>query len=108
MLLWSLLSLCDGTFPEFDWNGDTFADPDHVARAGSRLAGGLFCVIWNVKGDMDFLANAFHLEHFAGKLLCPWCRANRSEGEEYYAAHNHPHAPWTDIRPEATWRRRQV
>ena len=102
-MLWAFLALHSGKFPENDAFGSPLNDP----RGGLALAGMLFAVIWVVKGDMDWLANALKLEIASGRLMCPWCRANCCEDsdDEFYAPWGHPKAPWNDVSPDAEWRR---
>ena len=105
VIIFSLATLLDGRWPECDWNGDDWADPSMAAKAGTWLAGGLFGVVWCIKADKDWVANGLGLEHYGARLLCPWCQANRSQGEEWYAAHGFADAPWADISADAVWRR---
>ena len=52
---------------------------DEWVRSGAFLAGGLFCVIWNLKADNDWNANDLGLQHASARLMCAWCGANTCE-----------------------------
>ena len=76
-VVWSFAALLLGEFPATDWLGGDWAEnTDADLRSGAMIAGGLFAVIWNIKGDMDWLANTLHLAHASGRMMCPWCSAN--------------------------------
>ena len=53
-VVWSFAALLLGEFPATDWLGGDWAEnTDADLRSGAMIAGGLFAVIWNIKGDMD-------------------------------------------------------
>ena len=75
---------------------------------GRILAPGLslFGVIWCINGDMDWFANSLDLEHCSSHYMCPWCRANDIDEDNFDLQHRlcQPPLPWNDIRKEAAWR----
>ena len=106
VLLWSLQALLDGRFPAEDAFGEAYAGA-LAARADHYIAGGLFCVLWCVKGDIDWLANGLHLESpSALGGMCCWCKANALEPplEGWAVAFGLESLPWNDITPAAPWR----
>ena len=104
-VLWGLLELYAGKFYERDCDNQVLEGAD-LLRAGSQLAGGLLCVVWVVKGDMDWFANTLKLEGASGVCICPWCLANTIEDptDEYAVMFDIPMAPWNDLAPDAVWR----
>ena len=101
------MALCSGRFPSRDPNGDPYPIGSKDAeRAGKFIAGGLFCTVWRLGADAEWLANGLNLEHFGGLNMCCWCCANvgDDEDDQRFAAFGLPHAPWNDIGPRAGWR----
>lgn len=106
---WGLKVLLDGHWPYEDHNGDLYVrGTDGFAKKGFPLAGGLFCVIFIIKCDQDYVANGLGLQHASARQMCPWCQANCAEDEEdeYYSTWGLPVAPWNDITDGAEWLRR--
>ena len=60
ILKWSFTALWEGRHPHADWRGcDYPADSEEAKLAGTPLVGddltnSLFCVIWKLKGDLDW------------------------------------------------------
>ena len=80
VIVWAFAALLDGRFPSCDWEGVEYTEgTDEWVRSGAFLAGGLFCVIWNLKADNDWNANDLGLQHASARLMCPWCGANTCE-----------------------------
>ena len=104
-VIYGLMMLCSGTWPHRDWNGDPLHGNDRL-RAGTWIAGGLFCVIWMIKGDMDWYASTLGLGGASSVLVCPWCLANTVENlDDIWAAmFDVPVAPWNDLAATAEWR----
>ena len=50
-----------------------------AGRVGTLIAGGLFAVLWIIKGDMEFIQNYLHLAGSGCVHMCPWCLANTIE-----------------------------
>ena len=83
---WSFYWLYQGRWPTHTWNGHRIAG----RQAGTLLAEGMFCVIWNFKGDLDYFAKCLGLRHYASLQPCFFCPAdctNIGDGR-----------PWTDFR----------
>lgn len=92
-IVWSFKTIFTGLHPICDSSGVPFPQGSpQQARAGQPLAGGFRGVLWTIRGDLDFFANALHLEHFHSNRPCFLCKADW-EG-----------VPWTDPRPQAAWR----
>lgn len=89
-MCWSLYWLAKGVWPERDENNRKIETP----QAGTSLAGGYCAVVWLCKGDLDFMAKAYGLRHYASTQPCICCRANTEDADK----------PWTDIAPTARWR----
>ena len=106
MIVWSLMVLLSGAFPSRDWMGHALVEASDIARAADSLAGGLFCVVWVVKGDMEFIQNYLWLEGASCVSICPWCLANTVEDwlDRWAAMFDVLAAPWNDINPLARWR----
>ncbi len=107
VIVWALMALCDGTWPSVDWEGNDWpAGSDRAMKAGTPLAAGLFCVLWTLRGDMDWFQTSLHLEGASGTCICPWCRANciESEDDVWAATFNIDPLPWNGIGPNAAWK----
>ena len=50
-----------------------------AGRVDTLMAGGLFAVLWIIKGDMEFIQNYLHLAGSGCVHMCPWCLANTIE-----------------------------
>jgi hypothetical protein len=87
VLRWSFYWLYMGKWPTHTWDGYRIAS----ANAGKDLADGFFCVIWNLKGDLDYFAKCLGLRHYASKQPCFLCPADTSDN----AASGFP---WKDFR----------
>ena len=44
---------------------------DEFVRGGTAIAGGLFCVLWNLNQDSEWAARRLRLEHFGAHRMCP-------------------------------------
>ena len=107
VIVWALNALMSGRWPARDYEGQPYTPGTvEASRAGRYYAGGLFCVLWSIKADMDYLANNLYLQHSSGRMKCPWCLANTFEDpdDEFVAAFDLPVAPWNDIGVSAVWR----
>ena len=108
VIMWGLATLCDGYFPEADWDGIPYAPgTDEFGRKGFPLAGNMFCVLWNVKCDSEWSQNSLRLEGASCLLMCPWCQATATDDAEHeeLLMMDIEHAPWNDLGDDATWRR---
>ena len=106
-IVWSLMTLWMGIFPEHDALGEPWPAGSRQREAqGKPLASGLVGVIWVIKADMDWLANGLGLQHSSSKFPCCWCQANRFQtGEEPDAVmFNIVPRPLFDHSPTAAWR----
>ena len=93
-----LNALHSGTFPGQDHLGQPWpGGSKHAHLAGSAIAGGKFrAVVWNITGDLPFLAEELGFPHCNSNDPCWFCGCNRAD------------APFTDVRQGAEWRRRLV
>ena len=84
-----------------EWEAGSEAD----RQKGTPIAGGLFGVVWFIKGDLDWLANTLDLEHSSSTFCCPWCKANTIEGVDDWrcAVWNVVPRPWNDITDTAAY-----
>ncbi len=92
IICWSLDWLQKGTWPTSDVDGHVF--PPHTKEgelAGSKLADGYCCVLWGIKGDLEFLSQTLDLNHASSHHPCVLCRCNTTD------------LPWADCRPTAAW-----
>ena len=106
VVAWAFMVLLSGIFPARDWDGNPYVEGPNFNRVGTWLAGGLFAVVWVVKGDMDWVANTLGLEGSSSVCICPWCKANTIEDDtdQWAVEFNVPCAPWNDLGAEAVWR----
>ena len=81
VIVWALMALLAGTYPLRQWDGQQWPVGSDAARmAGGYLAGGLFCSIFVIKGDMEWLSVGLGLEGASWVSMCPWCLANNHHG----------------------------
>jgi len=91
-VVWSLNAMFLGTWPSVDVDGVAyFPGTREWERMGKPLAGGFRATLWAIKGDLEWYANALHLENFGSLTPCFLCRANTTTH------------PWTDCRRGAAW-----
>ena len=93
-----LNALFEGRHPTHDHTGAPWpARSRQAAQAGKDVgAGGFFAVVWNITGDLPFLAEDLGFPHFNSNAPCWLCGCNRSD------------APFTDVSSTAAWRSRLV
>jgi hypothetical protein len=74
ILIWSFLAAWTGRWPMVDHNNTPFPPGSKGAdKAGQLLAGGFYFVIWNVIGDLEFLANVMGIPHWNNLSPCWLC-----------------------------------
>jgi hypothetical protein len=88
-MIWSFDACMKGTWPSANWHGHAL----HHMRVGQDLRRGFVLVPWLLKGDMEYMANHLHLNHWQSEMPCALCKANRSD------------MPWNDFTPGAAWKR---
>ena len=80
IVCWSLRVMYIGRWPFFDWEGRPMTNPIDVARAGTPLAGTethfFFCVLWILKGDLEYLWKELGLPNCGSNMPCCYCPAN--------------------------------
>ena len=79
VLTWSFFWLSVGVWPEVDMYGAPYGDDRPTERdlAGTPLAGGLFAVIYSLKGDLDYFAKCLKLRHYNRNEMCDFCCCTR-------------------------------
>lgn len=93
LLAWSLYWMFLGVWPKRDYNGNVYPPGSALAaRGGQPLAGGFYCAVWCVRGDLDHMCKVYGFPMWNTATPCALCRANRTD------------IPWTDARPHAAWR----
>ena len=87
-LVWSFVALWFGIHPDRDWDDQPFAlGSRFAAAAGTPLAGGFRFLIWNIIGDLEFMANVLGLPHWRNPLICSECDCTQAEGDRPYTKH---------------------
>lgn len=84
ILLWSFHWAYMGVWPPVDWNFKPWPPGSAEGQLGQSktpLAGGWRLVLYNIKGDLDFFANHFHLRHYNANQMCDFCPAHRNESD---------------------------
>lgn len=81
VLQWSLCACMEGKHPSADHKGNPFLPNTYEAKmAGQPLTTELHkFVVWNLLGDMEYLANCLSLPHWQSDQFCFLCDACRSE-----------------------------
>jgi len=102
-LIWGFAFLHLGVGPGRFWTGEVFAS---AAKAGQKIANGLFAVVWTIKGDLEWIANGLRLEHTSGVFPCSWCQATACRDATDRRAYTLglTAAPWYDYSDTAVWR----
>ena len=77
-LVYSLYWLYRGQWPDRDVNGILYTEGPDFDRALTPLAGGYFGVLWNLRGDIDWVHWIFHLAESAAGLPCSCCGGGAS------------------------------
>ena len=88
----SLMALWAGVWPDTDENGQPHP------LAGLPLAGGYWCVLYVVKGDLDFMSGHYHLNHSSSLTPCGLCACTNYGGGQDVV-------PWTDCNVPPSWER---
>ena len=82
ILLWSLHWLYIGKWPPVDHNFQNWpASSSQSKIAGSDLANGMRCIIFAIKGDLDFFAKTLGLRSYNADFMCELCPAHRNAAE---------------------------
>eukprot|EP00974_Lingulodinium_polyedra_P004975 467644-Lingulodinium_polyedra.AAC.1 len=69
VIMWSFKALFRGTHPAEDWLGRPWpagSSESHLAAQRAPLAGGFFCVLWSIKGDLDWYTKGLWLKSYNG------------------------------------------
>lgn len=99
--LWKILkhsfdALAEGTFPGTNWDGTRWTLAKDIKRAGKWLANGFYCIMFLVRGDLDFFAKYFHLPHYGRNDPCLFCPAHAGSSGMAYTEFRLAHADWKD------------
>ena len=83
ILIWSLESMYNGTWPSAHWDGTPYAaGTAEAVLAGSPLAGGFFAIPFLVKGDWEHFTKTFGLRHSSSNQPCDFCRCQKGKGSD--------------------------
>ncbi|CAE7780475.1 unnamed protein product [Symbiodinium necroappetens] len=95
ILAWSLTWLYRGQWPDTDFNGDKYRNGSpEQKRALTPLAGGYYCVLLGIIGDLDWFHGVLKLQHYgSSKNPCCLCKA-QAKGPLTY----------TNFKSDAPWR----
>ena len=100
ILLWSFEALFAGVWPTRNW--DDAAWPQNSAEAalaGLPPAGGMFIVIFILKGDWDHFVKCYGFKNYNANDMCEFCHSHK----------NGPVASWpNNFRQNARWKVRLV
>ena len=92
VIIWMLITLRSGVFPNCDWDGVAWPIGSWRARvAGTPITPGLFYTLWEIAGDYEWLANEIGLQHWSNPNPCSWCPCDK--GLRLYS----------DFRPTSLW-----
>ena len=90
VLVWAFTVLASGRWPTHDAWGTAYPPQSKEGlRAGSWFAGGYRAIIFALRGDLDYFAKSFGLNHYGSARPCCRCPANNTEGDPLC---------WTDFR----------
>jgi hypothetical protein len=111
VITWSLIALFEGKFPSKPHDSDIEYG---VGSADAALAGAplcsstepFFCVLWSVKGDLDWLFKSLHLPSYNANKQCPYCPSDKAGPLRLKPTYTQPDADWIPLQYEAAeWRR---
>ena len=88
-MTWSLFWLYEGVHPTHAPNGSPYTTGIEAELAGEPLAGGFYCVLWQIRGDLEYMLLTLKLRNYNSNTPCSCCGANGSTH------------PWTDARRNA-------
>ena len=79
--------------------------PTERDLAGTPLAGGLFAVIYSLKGDLDYFAKCLKLRHYNRNEMCDFCCCTRVGPRGMLYNNFAPDCMWKTMGfDELTWR----
>ena len=108
VVTWSLHWLYMGVWPPVDWYGRAWTETHRSEKelGDSKLADGLFGVLFSLKGDLDYFAKNLKLRHYNANLMCDLCPANRCVDDRTLLYNNFSEdAAWkTQTYDAAAWR----
>lgn len=95
VLHWSLAACLEGRHPSVNHKGEPFlANTVEAKLAGQPLTRENHrFVVWNILGDMEYLANTLHLPHWQTDQFCFLCNACRTDDSRN----------WKDFRIAPGW-----
>ena len=113
VIVWSLTALFDGTFPGTDWRGNAW--PEH---SGEQALVGLplcsrdepyCCVLWSVKGDIDWYGKGLGFPGHQSNKNCPYCPVDKSGPRDYWPTNFARAAPWkAEVYSPSMWREHKM
>ena len=80
IVVWSLTVMYRGVHPEVDHCFEPFPAGSSEAILGAQrtpLAGDFFCVLWGVKGDLDWYGKELHLRKHTQNAFCDFCPCDK-------------------------------
>ena len=81
IIVWSLKALHSGKWPPLDWCDKPWPPGSAekvLADNDTPLAGGYFCVLWILKGDLDYFAKVLRLRHYSANEFCELCPCSKA------------------------------
>ena len=107
IICWSLGALFEGRYPTHDWLGALYEEGSSEALLATTplTVDGYFCVLWSIKGDIDWFAKGLKLRHYSSNEPCDWCPANKLLDSSMWPTNFDVAAPWkTMLRSASDWR----
>ena len=85
-ITWSLFWMYEGVHPTHSPEGVRYTSGKEFVLAGTPLAGGYYCVLWQIRGDLEYMLLTLKLRNYNSNSPCSCCDANSDTH------------PWTDAR----------
>ena len=94
ILAWSMDCLYSGLWPSRDHRGVAYhPQSKEYKKANSPLAGGFYCTLVGLCGDLDYFAKFLSMPHWVSHNPCGWCGCTKLGP-----------LTWKDSRETAPWR----
>lgn len=94
ILAWSMDCLFSGLWPTRDHRGVAYhPGSKEYRKANSQLAGGFYCTLVGLCGDLDYFAKFLSMPHWGSHNPCGWCGCTKLGPRT-----------WKDSRETAPWR----
>jgi hypothetical protein len=106
IICWSLAALFAGRHPSHDWRGNAYEGGSEGLLANTPLTkDGYVCVLWSIKGDIDWFGKGLNLRSHSSNEPCDWCPVSKTLDSSMWPTNFAKNAPWKSmLRSADDWR----